>query len=240
MKEIFTYRGMEYSYEIIKKKVKRISIRIDEKGQIKVTLPLFVEYDKGRQFVLEKREWIVKQYQKIQEEQEKRGDFSNKLEENSKLYYCGKPLSLHFVIRKSARAVRVEKVGERIVITGPKLSREEKIMALTGWFRNMAKIRITKRVEDLGQKMGLSFGTVRIKDQKSRWGSCSSRKNLNFNWRLIMAPDEVLDYVVIHELSHLKEMNHSVRFWNLVAQWMPDYKVQEQWLKENAAKLYFE
>ncbi|MBU0727650.1 M48 family metallopeptidase, partial [Patescibacteria group bacterium] len=67
----------------------------------------------------------------------------------------------------------------------------------------------------------------------SRWGSCSDRKNLNFNWKLIMAPIEIIDYVVVHEMCHLKQMNHSSKFWNLVAEKMPDYKELRKWLKDN-------
>lgn len=77
------------------------------------------------------------------------------------------------------------------------------------------------------------INTIRLKNNKSNWGSCSSNRNLNFSTRLLFAPDEVIDYVVVHELAHLKEMNHSPRFWHIVARVMPNYKKAERWLKDN-------
>jgi len=79
--------------------------------------------------------------------------------------------------------------------------------------------------------MQVDYGRITIRDQKTRWGSCSGKGNLNYNWRLILAPEPVLDYVVIHELAHRREMNHSPRFWQYVADIMPDYQVHRSWLR---------
>ena len=95
----------------------------------------------------------------------------------------------------------------------------------------------SERVAHWSATMGVSYNSVRIKDQKSLWGSCSAKGNLNFNWRVIHAPPEVLDYLVIHELSHLLEMNHSSRFWGHVAAWSPDYRSHRRWLRDNSARL---
>ena len=84
---------------------------------------------------------------------------------------------------------------------------------------------------------GGAYNTIRIGDQRSRWGSCSSNGTLSFNWRLILAPPEILDYVVIHELCHLTHMNHSKAFWELVESVDPDYKEHERWLRENGDTL---
>ena len=101
------------------------------------------------------------------------------------------------------------------------------------WFRYQARLLINKRLLILSEKLKLSYNNVFIKDQKTRWGSCSEQKNLNFNWRLVMAPLAVLDYVVVHELMHLLELNHSKRFWALVEGVCPDYKAHRDWLKKN-------
>jgi len=79
---------------------------------------------------------------------------------------------------------------------------------------------------------------IKVRDYKRRWGSCDHRGDLSFNWRIVMAPSNVIDYVVIHEIAHLKEFNHSVKFWRIVEQQMPDWKDQQQWLKTNGAVLY--
>ena len=103
-----------------------------------------------------------------------------------------------------------------------------------------AKRVIPERVRYFAPIVGVDYGRITIRNQRTRWGSCSSKGNLNFNIALMRAPIEVLDYVVVHELCHRKEMNHSPRFWSEVGKVLPDYKVQERWLKEHGDKLMAE
>lgn len=93
-----------------------------------------------------------------------------------------------------------------------------------------------ERVRYYAEQMGVTYNRICLREQKTRWGSCSSRKNLNFNWKLIMMPPEILDYVVVHELSHLVEMNHSKRFWAVVEKYYPQYEKAKAWLKANGGK----
>lgn len=90
---------------------------------------------------------------------------------------------------------------------------------------------IPKKVEYYAQKIGVTYGRITIRNQKSRWGSCSAKGNLNFNCLLMLTPEEVLDYVIVHELCHRKEMNHSEQFWKEVEQILPDYQERRSWLK---------
>lgn len=94
------------------------------------------------------------------------------------------------------------------------------------------------RVAHFAALMDVRPGRVFVKDQRTRWGSCSEQGNLNFNWRLTLAPRDVLDYVVVHELAHLVEMNHGKGFWTLVSRWCPDHKAQRRWLRHNAKSLW--
>ena len=104
-------------------------------------------------------------------------------------------------------------------------------------YRQAAREYIPKRADYFAQRIGVSYERIRIAEQKTRWGSCSSRGTLSFNWKLMLAPPKVLDYVVVHELCHRKEMNHSPRFWKLVEEIIPDYKEYRKWLKENGNTL---
>lgn len=103
--------------------------------------------------------------------------------------------------------------------------------------RMMAGKVLQERVAFFAELMGVDYGRITVRDQRTRWGSCSVKGNLNFNWRLILAPGEVLDYVVVHELAHRREMNHSDRFWRFVEVVMPDYQWRRAWLKTNGSEL---
>ncbi len=96
---------------------------------------------------------------------------------------------------------------------------------------------IPKRVSYYAKQIGVTYGKIKIRNQKTRWGSCSSKGNLNFNCLLMLTPPEVIDYVVVHELCHRKEMNHSRAFWAEVEKVIPNYKEQVKWLKENGGKI---
>lgn len=103
--------------------------------------------------------------------------------------------------------------------------------------RERAKSVLTQRTAYFARQIGVTYGRITVRDQKTRWGSCSQTGNLNFNFRLILAPLEVLDYVVVHELCHRRQMNHSTQFWQEVAQVLPDYRKRKAWLTENGWRL---
>ncbi|MBR1931829.1 MAG: M48 family metallopeptidase [Lachnospiraceae bacterium] len=104
-------------------------------------------------------------------------------------------------------------------------------------YRQQARRVFTNRVAYYHQFTGGHYTSITIRDQKSRWGSCSSRGTLSFNYRLVFAPPKVLDYVVVHELCHLTHMNHSKDFWDMVERIMPDYQIHKQWLREHEPEL---
>ncbi|MDD6000119.1 MAG: SprT family zinc-dependent metalloprotease [Lachnospiraceae bacterium] len=98
--------------------------------------------------------------------------------------------------------------------------------------RQQARIRLTERTDYYKKILGVDYNRIRIADQKTRWGSCSSTGTISYNWHLVLLPDAILDYVVVHELCHVIQMNHSKEFWALVEQVLPDYRMRRKWLKE--------
>ncbi len=96
---------------------------------------------------------------------------------------------------------------------------------------------LPERVRLYAQRIGVSYGRITIRSQKTRWGSCSAKGNLNFNCLLMLCPEEVRDYVVIHELCHRKYLNHSAQFWAEMERYCPDYRIRRKWLKDNGASL---
>lgn len=126
---------------------------------------------------------------------------------------------------------------EMTELTGPERRR---LAILEKRYRNAARVQFEARVAYYHGITGGNYTSVTIRDQKSRWGSCSSRGTLSFNYRLIFAPPAILDYVVVHELCHLTHMNHSKDFWNMVASVMPEYKLHRTWLREHGHELTLE
>ena len=114
---------------------------------------------------------------------------------------------------------------------------QNQLDALEKRYRKAAKEYIPARVAYFHQFTGGTYAKIVIRDQKTRWGSCSSNKTLSFNYRLMLAPPQILDYVIVHELCHLKHMNHSPEFWTSVEAVLPDYKTRRKWLKEHGCEL---
>ena len=104
---------------------------------------------------------------------------------------------------------------------------------IEAFYRRAARKKIIERTAWYAKLMGVTYGRISIRAAKTRWGSCSGEGNLNFHWKLILMPPEILDYVVVHELAHRKQMNHSSLFWAEVEKVLPDYKARRAWLKEN-------
>lgn len=162
-------------------------------------------------------------------------------ENNNTILFLGKEYTINMVMYKDNK-IRIFIRGKSIEIYIPEKMnsgecKEEIRKELSKWYRTMSKEIIGERLQYYSCKIKVKYNNFRIKDQKTRWGSCSSKKNLNFNWRIVMAPEWVMDYIIIHELCHLIHMNHSKDFWATVSKFMPNYKDASLWLKVNGYKL---
>lgn len=134
-------------------------------------------------------------------------------------------------IRKHIEQIRAKK--EAYEAMEPSHLTDEEIRELA----DKARKYIPERVAYFAERMGVTYGRITIRNQKTRWGSCSSKGNLNFNCLLMLTPVEIIDYVVVHELCHRKEMNHSRAFWNEVEKVLPDYREAVRWLKEEGSQI---
>lgn len=161
-----------------------------------------------------------------------------KLENGDTLYYLGEKRILT-VIREPRSRAKVKCVMDRLLLWVPYgADYEYKKKQLEKWYRKEAFAVFTEKADGYAGRLKVSYQDIRIKDQKSRWGSCSSKGNLNFNWRILMAPEPVCDYVIIHELCHLRHMDHSPDFWGQVEGICPEYKQYKKWLREHGESLY--
>lgn len=212
-------------------RARRMILRILDNGQVTVTVPRFVSSRQVARFVAEHQEWITLQQNKTKKAQEALSV------EREELMLRGRTYPFRLEIGRTKTAVEFD--GKSILVRAPSESHEIVRPALEKWYKSEAKKYLPARAELLGDVMGVDIQNVSIRSQRSRWGSCSSRRNLSLNWRLIMAPDWVSDYVVYHELAHLRQLNHSSKFWAIVAEYVPNYKEAEKWLKDHHRLLQF-
>lgn len=147
-------------------------------------------------------------------------------------------IRLHRIKNRDEKHIRVyrkhEENGEYILcmVSGIEENETAYRSAVTGWLREYARVHLGEKVQFYSNQMQVHINRIAIKEQKTRWGSCSSKGNLNFNWKLVLMPERIQDYVVVHELAHRKQMNHSEAFWKEVELVLPDYKERRQWLRE--------
>ena len=139
----------------------------------------------------------------------------------------------NWVLKHLARVKELEEQKKSAASSHPPLSSKDRSRYI-----EIARDIFTRKTEYYARIIGVSYGRISIREQKTRWGSCSSKGNLNFNWRLILAPEEVLDYVVVHELAHRREMNHSKAFYAIVESVLPDYRKARKWLRDNGQLLW--
>lgn len=161
------------------------------------------------------------------------------LRDGALLLYRGGRKQLKLLPAKGGRP-QVTLTGDTLTawLPGGGQSDEAAVAALLKkWYREAARQTLTEKTARWAALIGVRPGRIFIREQKSRWGSCSGRGNLNYNWLIIMAPEQIIDYLVIHELCHIKIPNHSADFWRLVAQWAPDCKASRRWLKDNGRLL---
>lgn len=205
-------------------RARRISLRINAQGQPVLTLPHPRLKAEGLRFVAEKRRWLDAQRQRLPE----RVPFVP----GATIPVAGQPheIALANAARDPVRAANgVLHVGGRP---------ETVPLLVERWLKAEARRALAWSVERHSGALGLAPPPLGLRDPKTRWGSCSSARRLSFSWRLAMAPADVLDYVAAHEVAHLRELNHSPRFWTLVEHLMPGFEAQEAWLKRHGRGLH--
>jgi predicted metal-dependent hydrolase len=187
-------------YQLVRSKRKSIAISFDQACDLVVKAPLWVPKGRIDAFVKEKEEWIKATKVRLERAKEEADQSRLRLENGDELYFLGEKRILN-VIREDRKRSKVVCAMDRLLMYVPyDADYEYKREQLEKWYRKEAAEILTQKAEEFAKRLGVSFTDIRIKDQKSRWGSCSSKGNLNFNWRIIMAPEPVCDYVVIHEL----------------------------------------
>ena len=225
-------------FELTRMDRKTLSIHIGDEGQVIVRAPRFVTREQIAAMVLKKADWIREKSGAAKAAAKMK--IIHRFAQGEPFYYLGKAYPLHVQYDANVRRVCVFLNTDSLTIQTPVVDMETMKAAVLLWYRENAAKLVCGRAMHYGGLLGEQPARILIREQKSRWGSCNSRRELRLNWKLIMAPLKILDYVVIHELCHLKEMNHSPRFWAHVARLCPDYKQCRKWLRDYGAMLTFE
>lgn len=231
----FTYDGINIEFEVTYSKRKTITILVEASGKVSVRAPHNLTQEMVVNRVKGKAKWIIKKLNEVKDIQPLPAE--KEFISGELFMYLGSSYPLLLDIDEELTKPIVRLLGGRFIVQTPDCDKKIISDAMECWHRSKAREQISERIEYYKPWINAKPNKVTIKKQKKRWGSCSSRGNLNFNWRIIMAPAEVIDYVVVHEMCHLVYLNHSRNFWELVASILPDYKDRKGWLRKNGAIL---
>lgn len=228
------YAGEGFRYALRRsKRAKNIRITVGDDGVV-LTLPDRVAERHGHAFIEERADWINRTLSKIEESDEIVA--SRSLADGSTVPFLGRDLTLRLLDGPSGR-VTLKPALDELWVRVPDERRETVATALERWYRRQAKEIFTERLDAVVKRNGTSYARVAIRDQKTRWGSCSTSGTISFNWRLLLAPEEVLDYVVEHEAAHIEVRDHSDRFWALMEERVDEWHASRLWLKRHGRSL---
>lgn len=205
-------------------RAKRLSLRIDEKQHIPVlTIPKRCSHNKIKEFLDTNHDWVVNMMARL--------PIATKFMNNEKFYFVGH----EYTIEHNEKNRVTEFVGDVLKVSGDIEFLHRRVV---DYLKSQILKIISEMTIEKAALIGKKVKSVTIKDTRSRWGSCTTSGHINYNWRICLAPPEVINYLVCHEVSHLKHPDHSLGFWNCVAELCPEYKETRRWLKTHGKSLY--
>jgi len=224
--------GDQLHYQLERRQRRTVGLKITENGLV-IHAPKRISQSHLESIIVLKADWIRKKLETLIE---------NKMPEmqwrhGETLLFMGNTVTL--AVEHDIRSKAVEYEPGVLQLAMPN-HHDQNLIArkVIQWYKKQALVDFTRRLEIFSSKLGVSFSSFNLSNAGSRWGSCNSRKEIRLNWRLLQAPPHIINYVVCHELAHLKEMNHSAKFWATVASIYPDYKLAEKKLKALSANLH--
>ena len=212
--------------KLIRSNRKTIALQIDENARLIVRAPYLVSASRINKFIEEKSDWILKKRAQITKR-------NNETEQNREFRDGKKVLFLGRKYEISLNGKIDSIITQEDYLEFPFKHIDDAEEYLIKWYKKKAREIIIPHVAQHAKALGLKYNKISITSAQKRWGSCNSNGNINFTYRLVMAPPGIIDYVIVHELMHLKELNHSEKFWENVASVIPDYKKHRKWLRDN-------
>lgn len=252
------YEDKVINFNVIRRKRKTICIRIDTTGIITIIAPSRATKEYILDLVKGKAKWIIRKQDELRDIRNKK--VNREIAQGGSFMYLGEEYPIHIVLKDNFKKIdikliddvksscKVNSLSEKeldnnvlnergfIVYTNT-LEREEIKLALEKWYRDRTLQLVKKKINLYQNHFKDSVTEIKVKEQKRRWASCTGKNAILFNWRCSMAREDVLDYIVIHEMCHMDYKNHSKDFWNRVESIMPDYKEKHNWLKVNGINM---
>lgn len=223
-----TIHGSGFCAHLIRSRRKTLGIVI-RRGSVQVRAPQKLALASIVAFVEQKTPWIQTV---LERHSQQPAPLQRCFEDGETLYYLGQKKTLRLL---AGSAHRVQLLEDELWVQRRNLGTEQaRRRQLADWYRQQAEVYFTQRCDYFAERLGLQPRALKVRLYKSRWGSCTQSGAVHFNWLLMMAPPAVLDYVVVHELCHLRYFDHSPAFWALVNKAMPDYKTHTAWLKQQS------
>ena len=223
--------SLDFQVEIIKTdRKKSASIQLKD-GQVRVRAPRSLSDKRINDLIKKRAPWIK---EKLKEYSKRPQAVTKKYEDGEIFSYLNRNYELK-IVESDEEAVKLKNGCLVVSICKEDFGKNIKVQnLLTDWYRNHAHKYLQERTDKFANIIGVSPSSISVKNYKSRWGSCSINGAIDYNWKIIQAPKKIIDYVVVHELCHLIEHNHSPKYWSYVEKFMPNWKESRDWLKENS------
>lgn len=223
--------GDQLHYQLERRQRRTVGLKITQTGLV-IHAPKRISQSQLESIIAQKADWIRRKLESV---------IANKIPEiqwqhGEQLLFLGNPITLTVEHNPRSKAVEYEPGVLQLGMPNhdPSLIARKVIQ----WYKKEAMTDFTRRLEIFSSKLGVSFSSLALSNAASRWGTCNSKKEIRLNWRLLQAPPHIINYVVCHELAHIKEMNHSAKFWTIVGSIFPDYRTAEKELKALSPKLH--
>ena len=226
--------GFEFPVEVIRTDRKRSASIYLEGDGVKVRVPKGLPDGRVRDLIARKSSWIRR---KLKEAELKAPPKPKEFVSGETFSYLGRSYRLK-VLSGDTPSIKLKRGYLKASISGSSKTQEEEVRSLlVDWYRIHARERLEEKTHRYAKILQVEPNCVSVKDYKSRWGSCSTTGDISYNWRIVMAPHRIVDYVVVHELCHLLEHNHSAVYWRHVERIIPDFQKCREWLKKNSEQL---
>lgn len=235
MKLTIEFGSTNIEFEVEYRKRKTLAIEITPPDNILVISPIGLSEDKIKELVKRKGKWIVQKLFEFKEMEYR--PFDRGFKNGEAFMYLGRNYSLQMIVDERLKYPEVKLHQGKFYIFTPEKDTFIMRKAMENWYRDKCEKRILDRVNYYKSKIGKEPRIIKVKEQKKRWGSCTSKGDIYFNWRCIMAPSNVFDYIVVHEMCHLIHMDHLKNFWNLVETIIPNYEDRKKWLRNYGVRM---